>query len=369
MEGRLVEFLRERDYLLVRELGQGACGKTVLLYDDLVGEHYVCKKYKPIEHSPLLFQNFLREIRLLQRAYHRNIVRYFNCFVYPEKTLGYILMEFVDGTDIWKYVAQEPERINDVFLQSISGFRYLESIGVLHRDIRPQNILVSNDSVVKIIDLGFGKKARKKEDFDKSISLNWCCEVPDEFDDDIYDYRTEVYFVGKLFDNMIREEGIDSFAYGAILEAMCRRNPSERVASFSDVEKEALTQTFSRIEFTDDEKSVYKQFAELLSKHIVSVYTGIRYTDDGEKLKTLLDDVYTKVSLEDRIPDAAIVVKCFIHSDDYTYIPKGFPVAALKEFLQLLKDSSPGKVRIIMANLHTRLDAIKRKSPMDDVPF
>ena len=369
MEERIIEFLRKRDYVLVRELGEGACGKTVLLRDDTIDEQLVCKKYHPYEQSQELYSNFLREIRLLYRAYHRNVVRFFNCYVYPDKMLGYILMEFVDGKDIAKTIAEEPERVNDIFLQTVSGFKYLESIGVLHRDIRPENILVGSDSVVKIIDFGFGKRVQKSKDFEKSISLNWCCETPDDFLDDTYNYKTEVYFVGKLFESVIKDVGIDNFAYHSILEAMCRRIAEDRVGSFSEVEKNVLTQNFSKIEFTDSEISVYRRFADLLSHHIASFERDCRYTDDGERLKSLLDDVYSKVSLEKVVPNAALVTRCFVQSGEYRYRKNGFPVGALRDFLQLIKDSSPGKVRTILANLHTRLDAIDRTNPMDDVPF
>jgi len=73
----------------------------------------------------------------------------------------------------------------------------------LHRDIRPANILVDNSGTVKIIDLGFGKQIRATKDFDKSLSLNWWCAVPKEFGLGLYDFSTEVYFVGKLFEDLI----------------------------------------------------------------------------------------------------------------------------------------------------------------------
>ena len=63
----IIEFVRKKDLVFTKELGQGACGKTVLLRDETVEEHFVCKKFAPI-HEPLreeLFRNFIREIKLL----------------------------------------------------------------------------------------------------------------------------------------------------------------------------------------------------------------------------------------------------------------------------------------------------------------
>lgn len=223
--GQLVQFLRTRDYTWVRELGQGATGRTVLLLDDVLDEHFVCKKYSPLEglDKELLFENFKREIKLLHQIHHPNVVRVFNYHLYPTLLTGYITMEYVDGTDIDDYVRAAPEQINEIFLQTISGFQYLEANKILHRDIRPNNILVRNDGILKIIDLGFGKKVGGSLDFDKSITLNWWCELPNEFTESVYDFRTEVYFVGKLFEKIIQDYQVEHFKYLEILKQMINR--------------------------------------------------------------------------------------------------------------------------------------------------
>lgn len=61
MKKNIIEFVRKKDFELVKELGQGACGKTVLLYDDIIEEQFVCKKYSPLfdEDKELLFRNFV----------------------------------------------------------------------------------------------------------------------------------------------------------------------------------------------------------------------------------------------------------------------------------------------------------------------
>ena len=197
----MVTFLRRRDYTIVKELGQGACGKTVLLHDQQIDEHFVCKKYVPYseDHRQNLFAAFVREIKLLHKVFHPNVVRMFNYYLYPEQFNGYILMEYINGLDVDDYLAENPDHTNDMFIQTVAGFAYLERAGILHRDIRPGNLMVAGDGVLKIIDLGFGKKIERSADFDKSITLNWGCEPPIDFQAARYDFRTEVYFVGKLF--------------------------------------------------------------------------------------------------------------------------------------------------------------------------
>lgn len=172
---KIIEFLRTKDFKFIRNIGQGGTGKTVLLKDEYINESFVCKKYSSYykEHRDAFFKNFVDEIKILHKLYHRNIVHVFNYYLYPEQKTGYILMEYIQGEDIKGYLQNNPHRLNDIFVQIINGFNYLELNGILHRDIRPENILVSDDGFVKIIDFGFGKEINFDEDFDKSITLNW----------------------------------------------------------------------------------------------------------------------------------------------------------------------------------------------------
>lgn len=311
MEEKLITFLRKRDYTLIKELGQGACGKTVLLRDDVLNEAFVCKKYSPFyeEHKKHLFDNFVREIKLLHQIYHKNIVRIFNYYLYPELFSGYILMEHVDGKDIEEYLRTSPEQVNEIFLQTIEGFCHLEANNILHRDIRPQNLLVHEDGTVKIIDLGFGKQVQESADFDKSISLNWWCAPPAEFSQSTYDFRTEVYFVGKLFEKLIREHNIGQFNYKNILVKMCTHDPQARAFSFFDIQKSIKNDLFLHIAFEDDELIFYREFADATENAISKIENGTKYIDDVERIKVQLEIAYRNCMLEETVPDSATILR------------------------------------------------------------
>ncbi len=115
-----------------------------MLYDDIIDQDFVCKKYAPHDDDlrSELFENFKREIKILHLLQHPNVVRVYSYFLYPESFAGFILMEFVGGTDVETFLASRPEAAASVFRQAIDGFHYLESNDILHRDIRPQNLLV-----------------------------------------------------------------------------------------------------------------------------------------------------------------------------------------------------------------------------------
>lgn len=376
MSDNVIEFVRKRNYVLVRELGQGACGKTVLLRDDVIDELFVCKKYAPYheDHKREFFDNFLREIKLLHDVYHENVVRVFNYHLYPEKLTGYILMEYVDGSDLDEYASANPGALSDIFNQTINGFCHLESRNILHRDIRPMNLMVTNNGTVKIIDLGFGKRVEVADDFDKSISLNWWCEPPNEFSEKNYNFATEVYFVGKLFEKVIQELSIEDFPYRAVLRKMCQVVPEYRFASFRDVEREVLSNKLTEVEFFGQELDSYRAFASALTEHVAKIENGTKYADDHEKIVAKLELAYRNFMLEDEAPDCAPVLRCFLNGG-FKYHKSGFPVSCVKNFISLMKSSGDEKRRIILANIQSRLDASGRYEPRkfsdfdDDIPF
>jgi serine/threonine-protein kinase len=359
---------------MLRTLGQGACGKTVLLHDEQIDEYFVCKKYVPYSegHRQELFAGFTREVKLLHRVLHENIVRVFNYYLYPEQLSGYILMEHVNGVDIDDHLARNPEQTNDLFLQAVAGFGYLERSGILHRDIRPGNLMVRDDGVPKIIDLGFGKKIEHTADFDKSISLNWWCEPPMEFQTARYDFTTEVYFVGKLFQRIIQDNQIARFKYLDTLAAMCHRDPDSRISGFNAVEQTIRNEQFFEADFAAGELAAYRQFADAVSRHITKIESGAKYNADISKLRTQLNDVYQRFMLEETVPDAVLVLRCLVNGM-YYYRKQGLAVDTVRDFLKLLRATVDERAKIIMANLHTRLDALPRYDPSvitdDDIPF
>ena len=203
--GAILALMRQRDYVIKRQLGKGGCGRTLLLLDTSIGEELVCKEYAPANERRRqdLFDSFVREIKLMLRVNHENVVRIYHHYIYPDLLQGFILMEHVNGFVIDRYLESKPERINHVFVQAVAGFAHLQRVGILHRDIRIANLMVRHDDTVKIIDLGFGKQVRDSDDFDNSTKITRWCPDPYDFSSARYDFCTEVYFVGSLFRKLI----------------------------------------------------------------------------------------------------------------------------------------------------------------------
>ena len=253
-------------------------------------------------------------------------------------------------------------------MQVIEGFTYLENCNVLHRDVRPQNILVGKDGIVKIIDFGFGKRIVYKEDFDKSISLNLWCEPPNEFSDHTYNFKTEIYFIGRLFEKIIKDKNIESFKYTRLLSKMCEKDSNERINKFADIKNEILNDRFLEIEYSEDEKNNYREFSDYLYASITKIQHGSQYFNDIDKIQNSIENTYKRVMLEEYIPNNSILISCFIDGEYSYHKNTEFSVSVLKSFLILLRQSTKEKRNIILGNIHSKLDAVPRSSP-DDIPF
>jgi serine/threonine-protein kinase len=372
-DGDLIPFLRKRDYRAVKELGYGACGVTILLHDEEIDKFYVCKKYAPTDEQMRqeLFSSFLREIKLLYQVHHPSVVRIFTHYIYAQHYAGYIIMEYIDGSSIDDYVAKNPAKFASVFEQVISGFAYLEQQGVLHRDIRPKNILVDSNGFVKIIDLGFGKATAQSADFDKSISLNWFYTTPSDFESNRYDHCTEVYFVGMLMAELARKHGGEKPRYAGIIAKMCEKSPDDRIPSFANVFEAMNSDEGAKLAFSSGELQIYRDFADALTSRITEVSVEATYLTNAEEILAKLTEAHSRCMLEEDVPNPNTIVAPFLAGGSYHNTRRRFPVATLIRFIDLLRSLSPQKREIVIKNIHGRMDAISRYNPdaEDEVPF
>lgn len=378
MNKDVITFIKQKDFKFIKELGQGGLGKTVLVLDQEMAEQFVCKKYSPYDDSikDEYYSYFKNEIKMMFQVNHQNVVRIFNYYLYPEYKTGYILMEYVDGNCIYDFLKENPAKIDYVFEQIIDAFLYLENHQILHRDIRSENILVNTEGQVKVIDFGFGKKIEVAEDAQKSISLNWWCEKPNDFLAGAYNHCTELYFIGKLFERILTdgiEDGIYfEFKYKVILENMVKIEPSDRYISFTQIKEHLIEYGTSFDElFTSQERRSYKAFAEKLISSLASIDENAKYITDVSRVISDLENAYKINVLEDEVQNTNGIIGAFLSGSYRFYNKPIFGCYVLRDFLQLLKRAGQEKKAIIMLNIQNRLNQVKRteKAGYDDIPF
>jgi serine/threonine-protein kinase len=142
-------------YTVEKELGQGGFGKVYLAFDPDVGQPVAIKKLRA-EGDPDLLRRFQLEIRTTAGLRHKNIVTIHASG--EDDGQPYLVMEFLEGHTL-KQVIQErwPLSLLDkvrIMTQVAEGLAYAHSKGVVHRDVKPENIMLLPDDNVKIMDFG-----------------------------------------------------------------------------------------------------------------------------------------------------------------------------------------------------------------------
>ncbi len=371
--GDVIKFDAKKQFTYVKNLGSGGTGDTHLFKDETTDILFAIKKYVPKDKRFIddHYKRFVDEIKILFNISHPNIVRIYNYYLYPPVKTGFLQMEYIDGESIDNFVPDGwGKDWNDIFGEVIYAFEYLEQNSILHRDIRPANILISKNESVKLIDFGFGKQLNGTTREENSILLNWpATEMPDEVQlNQEYDEQTEIYFVGTLFRHLLKDTDCD-FYYHHIIEKMTKINPTQRYSSFSEIVSDMSNGVLGEINFSDEEKEVYLKFAISLSSHInhyAEKYTPI---NDIAVILPKLAQLIRNSSLEQYIQDNSLLIGCFINGG-YSYKTKNdIEVQTIIDFYSLLTGLSISKQKIILDNIYSRLSTIKVNVADDELPF
>jgi serine/threonine protein kinase len=104
-------------------------------------------------------ERFLREARMAAALAHPNLVAVYD--VGTDDGLPYIVMEYVEGETLAELMARagpvSPDRAVELLVQVCAGLEHAHAAGLVHRDIKPQNLLVRTDGVVKVADFGIAR--------------------------------------------------------------------------------------------------------------------------------------------------------------------------------------------------------------------
>src|SRR5512132_3538058 len=100
---------------------------------------------------------FLREARLAGRLSHPNVVRVYDAGEADGRP--FIVMEYVPGTSLAEAGRLAPGRVVELGVQACAGLQHAHDAGLVHRDVKPQNLLVRGDGTLKISDFGIARAA------------------------------------------------------------------------------------------------------------------------------------------------------------------------------------------------------------------
>lgn len=373
---RTVEFKPIKGYEMINDnLGAGSFGKTVLIRDPSIDELFVCKKYAPQPglKKEEFFLSFKKEIKLMYKLNHPNVVRVFTYYLYEETYTGYIIMEYIDGESIDKwfsaYWTKEADS-NNIFRQLIEGFACMEASGIIHRDIRENNILISKNDIVKIIDFGLGKDVNEYkvsiDSFNKLINRQQMQKVPNEFSEGKYTSKTDMFCIAELFNRMLKKYSIEDFKHNYILQKMMNPDPAKRYASFSEIIVALDKKEFKGLEISEQDKEIYNAFIGALM-YCISKFTGAPEIETNKaKLIEGLYGVLEANCLNYNINNVSALVRVMVHSGYRYYTRREIEVSIVQNFYDWFINKDEAFQDIVMKNMVNRLLSIEVE---EELPF
>ncbi|XP_059357025.1 uncharacterized protein LOC132095946 [Carassius carassius] len=197
----VIKKLKEQGYTIEKELGRGASGMAFLV-KDTEGDPYVIKQMNSRDEEEL--DAVRKEVEILKNLSFGYIVTYVNSFEDKEAEFFYIVMEYCAGGDLNERMKAQKERgffeeqqILDWCVQICLALQYIheERRNILHRDIKPQNIYLTEDGYINLGDFGYSTVQKRADPYTSSVRGAELYHSP-EVSDNQYTSKSDIYSLG-----------------------------------------------------------------------------------------------------------------------------------------------------------------------------
>lgn len=252
--GHHMRFKSIEEFEILGELGKGGYSKVYLAKHKKNGRKYAIKAaFKKKNGKDRSNRNYM-EIRILKQLKHKNIIKLKGWFE-DEDTI-YVVLEWINGKDCAKTYREtlpSEAQVKSIMKQLISVLGYIHSKGVVHRDLKLENILINESGTLKLID--FGLCGVKEDDYDmfKGMVGTVRYTAPELIGGEGYNESVDIWGVGVIFfllltgeypfdgsnkENIfkrIKEKAIHYQKHGlnkkatALLKALLEKDPDKRM--------------------------------------------------------------------------------------------------------------------------------------------
>ncbi|HSQ79362.1 MAG TPA: serine/threonine-protein kinase [Candidatus Bathyarchaeia archaeon] len=196
-----------RRFEIIEEIGQGGMGTVYKAYDSKIREVVALKLLRAeIASDPEIIERFRNELKLARQVSHRHVCRMYDL---GEEWLSiYISMEYVPGEDLKSFIRRSGH-LNEakavgLAKQIAEGLAEAHRLGVVHRDLKPQNIMIDRDGNAKIMDFGIARSLHTRGVTGTGVIIGTPeYMAPEQAEGKDIDRRVDIYALGAILFEMV----------------------------------------------------------------------------------------------------------------------------------------------------------------------
>ena len=216
-------------YEIVRELGRGAMGVVFKARDPLIGRSVAVKTITAgVANNPDLLERFHREAKSAGLLQHPNIVTVYE--LSESDGSPFIAMEYLEGESLEQVIASRlplplAQKLG-YFVQACRAFDYAHSRGVVHRDIKPGNIMITTDGAVKVVDFGIARIMDTSKTQTGSLLGTLAYMSPEQLRGQAADERCDIWSLGAvLYECLAYRKPFTGENHGALIRSILDDQP------------------------------------------------------------------------------------------------------------------------------------------------
>ncbi|MBI2422053.1 MAG: protein kinase [Candidatus Hydrogenedentes bacterium] len=223
-------------YKLERELGRGGMGVVYKAIDTQLDRAVALKFLGTLVDGNEEFkQRFLREAKAAAQVNHPNILAIYDIGASEGKS--YIAMEYIEGPNLHSYLRSKgvlsPREAVNITGQAFAALAAIHEAGIIHRDIKPDNILLAKGGLVKLMDFGLAKGHGKNLTGTNVIMGTPCYMAPEQTRGENVDARSDIYAMGLVLHELLT--GKTYFMDGNVLQRQQDEMPVPPSAMADDI--------------------------------------------------------------------------------------------------------------------------------------
>ncbi|NOR54332.1 MAG: protein kinase [Candidatus Aminicenantes bacterium] len=272
--------LAER-YEIIEELGKGGMGRVYRVVDKKIDEEVALKILNPeISADKKTIQRFQNELKLARKIAHRNV-----CHMYhlgEEEGTSYITMEYVPGEDLKSFIRRIGQlpggKSISIAKQVCDGLAEAHRLGVIHRDLKPQNIMIDKEGNARIMDFGIARSLKGKGITGAGVMIGTPEYMsPEQVEGKDVDQRSDIYSLGvnlyEMITGQVPFEGNTPFTIGMKHKSEIPKDPKEFNAQIPEDLSKVILKCLEK-----DKDNRY-QSADALRSELINIEKGLPTSD------------------------------------------------------------------------------------------